>query len=94
MPTPGILSLCELNLGITHVTAADLKVIIQNCPCLRLLRHYQLVSALYELHAEAWKKKEALPTYKLKNLDADFSHVVSIYFQHTKLANRDDAILP
>ncbi|XP_026676697.1 uncharacterized protein LOC103505595 [Diaphorina citri] len=74
-------SLSELHLGTVRVTAGEICLILDSVPELRLLRHYQLVSALYMKHAEGWKEgKEGregkIPTYKLLNLDADFSHVV------------------
>lgn len=37
-----------------------------------------MVTALYELHSDAWKKKLKIPKYNLKNLDVDFSHVVNV----------------
>lgn len=69
--------ICDLHLGTAKASSSDLKLILLNCPNLRLLRHYQMVTALYELHSEAWKAKKNLPKYKLRNLDVDFSHVVA-----------------
>lgn len=71
-------SLVELHLGTMAVSADQLIEVLQMCPNLKLLRHYQLVSALYKLHSEAWKSGSSLPRYKLTNLDADFSHVVGL----------------
>lgn len=71
-------SLVELHLGTMAVSADQLIEVLQLCPNLKLLRHYQLVSALYKLHSEAWKSGSSLPRYKLTNLDADFSHVVGL----------------
>lgn len=71
-------SLVELHLGTMAVSADQLTEVLQLCPNLKLLRHYQLVSALYKLHSEAWKSGSSLPRYKLTNLDADFSHVVGL----------------
>ncbi|KAJ9586187.1 hypothetical protein L9F63_020172, partial [Diploptera punctata] len=68
--------LAELHLGTVQVTAADLSIILQSVPNLRLLRHYQLVTALNLLHGEQWRSKQQLPKYRLRNLDMDFSHVV------------------
>ncbi|KAK6623645.1 hypothetical protein RUM43_009497 [Polyplax serrata] len=68
--------LTEVHLSTVKASATDLKPILQNCPNLNLLRHYQMVTALYELHSDAWKKKLKIPKYNLKNLDVDFSHVV------------------
>ncbi|XP_067008052.2 uncharacterized protein [Anabrus simplex] len=68
--------LAELHLGTVHVTSADLVVLLRQLPQLRLLRHYQLVTALYLMHGEQWRQQESLPRYKLQNLDVDFSHVV------------------
>ncbi|KAL1458393.1 hypothetical protein WDU94_008549, partial [Cyamophila willieti] len=70
-------SLTELHLGTVRVTAQEICHLLDLLPNLRLLRHYQLVSALYMKHGEQWKAgKGGLSTYKLLNLDADFSHVV------------------
>lgn len=69
--------LVELHLGTLSLTAEQLVEILQLAPNLKLLRHYQLVSALYRLHADKWRGGGSVPTYKLMNLDADFSHVVS-----------------
>nr|CAD7396233.1 unnamed protein product [Timema poppensis] len=74
--TRGVPQLAELHLGTVHVTPDDLRIVLLRRPNLRLLRHYQLVKALYVLHAEQWKNKETIPVYKLRNLDVDFSHVV------------------
>ncbi|KAK3910687.1 Transcription elongation factor A N-terminal and central domain-containing protein 2 [Frankliniella fusca] len=70
------LQLVELHLGEAQASAEELKETLRQLPHLRLLRHYQLVSALCLLHAAAWRAGAALPTYKLRNLDADFSHVI------------------
>ena len=71
------LQLVELHLGEAQATADQIKAVLAQLPQLRLLRHYQLVSALCQLHAADWREGRALPAYKLRNLDADFSHVVS-----------------
>ncbi|XP_046675573.1 uncharacterized protein LOC124364271 [Homalodisca vitripennis] len=68
--------LVELHLATLSVTADQLTEVLQLAPNLKLLRHYQLVSALYKLHSETWKSGGSLSKYKLANLDADFSHVV------------------
>ncbi|XP_054283911.1 uncharacterized protein LOC129000875 isoform X2 [Macrosteles quadrilineatus] len=68
--------LVELHLGTSSVSADQLTQVLRTAPNIRLLRHYQLVSALYKLHSESWKSGSTIPTYKLNNLDADFSHVV------------------
>ncbi|XP_052122286.1 uncharacterized protein LOC113214939 [Frankliniella occidentalis] len=70
------LQLVELHLGEAQASAEQIKDTLRQLPHLRLLRHYQLVSALYHLHAAGWRSGADLPTYKLRNLDADFSHVI------------------
>jgi hypothetical protein len=70
-----------MHLGAVTVTAADLCTILQSVPTLRTLRHYQLVTALNLLHGEQWRRNERLPTYRLRNLDMDFSHVVRPSFK-------------
>ncbi|XP_075213644.1 uncharacterized protein LOC142319857 [Lycorma delicatula] len=74
-PVEGI-GLTEVHLTGVSVGAPQLCTIIKHAPSLRLLEHYQLVRALYNLHAQQWRQSTALPRYKLLNLDADFSHVV------------------
>jgi hypothetical protein len=73
--------LTELHLGAVTVTATDICTILSSVPTLRILRHYQLVTALNMLHGEQWRHKERLPKYRLRNLDVDFSHVVRIVFK-------------
>ncbi|RZF47618.1 hypothetical protein LSTR_LSTR014460, partial [Laodelphax striatellus] len=68
--------LTEVHLTGVSVTAAQLTTILEQSPCLRVLEHYQLVRALYNMHAQQWKRNEPLPKYKLLNLDADFSHII------------------
>jgi hypothetical protein len=68
--------LTELHLGAVQVTATDICTILRSVPTLRMLRHYQLVTALNLLHGEQWRRNEILPKYRLRNLDVDFSHVV------------------
>ncbi|KAL0273444.1 UNVERIFIED_CONTAM: hypothetical protein PYX00_006105 [Menopon gallinae] len=75
-PEPGTLSLSEIHLGNVQTKADDLAKILVHCKNLRLLKHYQLASALYKLHSDAWRKKQQLPVYNLRNIDVDFSHVV------------------
>ena len=70
--------LTELHLGAVTVTATDICTILSSVPTLRILRHYQLVTALNLLHGEQWRRNECLPKYRLRNLDVDFSHVVCI----------------
>ena len=72
--------LTELHLGAVTVTATDICTILSSVPTLRILRHYQLVTALNLLHGEQWRRKECLPKYRLRNLDVDFSHVVCTAF--------------
>lgn len=72
--------LVELHLGSLSVSADQLTTVLQLAPNIKLLRHYQMVSALYKLHADGWKNGHSIPKYKLNNLDADFSHVVSTVF--------------
>lgn len=74
--------LVELHLGTSSVSADQLAQVLRNAPNIRLLRHYQLVSALYKLHSESWKSGSTVPTYKLNNLDADFSHVVCNFIHY------------
>lgn len=69
-------TLAELHLGKMSVTAEQLTIVLQSASSIRLLRHYQMVTALCRLHEENWRRGDTLPRYKLKNLDADFSHVV------------------
>lgn len=78
-------SLVELHLGTMAVSADQLIEVLQMCPNLKLLRHYQLVSALYKLHSETWKGGGSVPRYKLTNLDADFSHVVCTFVRKTRI---------
>lgn len=73
--------LTELHLGAVTVTAADIRTILSSVPTLRILRHYQLVTALNLLHGEQWRRNERLPKYRLRNLDVDFSHVVCLAFK-------------
>lgn len=77
---PGALSLSEIHLGNVHANVEDLGLMLLQCKNLRLLKHYQLASALYKLHSDAWRRKEQLPVYKLRNIDVDFSHVVCSLF--------------
>ena len=73
--------LTELHLGAVTVTARDICTILCSVPTLRILRHYQLVTALNLLHGEQWRRNECLPKYRLRNLDVDFSHVVRLAFK-------------
>ena len=73
--------LAELHLGAVTVTATDISTILSSVPTLRILRHYQLVTALNLLHGEQWRRNECLPKYRLRNLDVDFSHVVRTAFK-------------
>ncbi|XP_039278803.1 uncharacterized protein LOC111049031 [Nilaparvata lugens] len=68
--------LTEVHLTGVSVTAQQLTTILEQSPCLRVLQHYQLVRALYNMHAQQWKRNEPTPKYKLLNLDADFSHII------------------
>ncbi|KAG8324955.1 hypothetical protein J6590_079172 [Homalodisca vitripennis] len=81
--------LVELHLATLSVTADQLTEVLQLAPNLKLLRHYQLVSALYKLHSETWKSGGSLSKYKLANLDADFSHVrrTHYYTSSPKIGN-------
>ncbi|XP_024085203.1 uncharacterized protein LOC106667882 [Cimex lectularius] len=69
--------LTELHLGQAKVSSDEISDILRKKPQLRLLKHYQLTTALCHLHGKDWRTSPGiLPTYKLKNIDADFSHVV------------------
>lgn len=72
-------ALTELHLGTLRMSPAQLAVVLRSCPSLRLLRHYQLAAALYDMHAAQWRDAQPLPKYKLRNIDADFSHVVRLH---------------
>jgi len=74
----GSAGLTEIDLESVSATSQDIQTILKTSPNLKILRHYQMVKALYDLHSESWKRKEPVPTYKLKNLDVDFSHVVGL----------------
>lgn len=76
-PSAAATGLTELHLGAVQVSARDICTILKSVPTLRMLRHYQLVTALSLLHGEQWRRNEPLPQYRLRNLDADFSHVVT-----------------
>nr|XP_024218041.1 uncharacterized protein LOC106691465 [Halyomorpha halys] len=69
--------LCRLHLGRASASSLELIEVLKQFPNLILLRHYQMVTALCQLHMEQWKEdSSSLPRYKLTNIDADFSHVV------------------
>lgn len=87
------MNLSEIDMECVSATYGDLQEILKNSPELKYLRHYQLVKALYESHVENWKKGQPLPKYKLKNLDADFSHVVSKQSCNANKFKRDFASL-
>lgn len=70
--------LCELYLCDAQFSSEDLQTVLINCSNIEVLRHPQLVKALYNLHSIQWKfKPKKAPCYKLRNLDIDFASCVS-----------------
>ncbi|BES89555.1 LRR [Nesidiocoris tenuis] len=82
--------LSEVHLGDAQISCEDLVVILTQRPNLRLLRHYQLTRALCSLHGQAWRcSPNSVPTYRLTNIDADFSHVVRCRMEPTSVLPGD-----
>lgn len=72
----------ELHTGDVNFTVDQIATFIRKLPSLRLLRNYKLVKTLHQLHYQDWKttRDKFSMKYLLRNLDADFSYVVSRAF--------------